>query len=43
MTQFITITPAEFPSLPLDDHRNLPNVAAIYFVRACDTVLYIGL
>ncbi len=37
MTQPMTITPAEFPSLPLDDHRALPDTAAIYVVLAGDT------
>ncbi len=30
------------PSLPSDDQRELPDTAAIYFVLAGDTVLYIS-
>jgi len=30
------------PSLPFDDRRELPDTAAIYLVRAGDTVLYIS-
>jgi len=32
----------ELPSLPLDERKRLPDMAAIYFVLADDTVLYIG-
>lgn len=42
MTSPTIINPAALPSLPLDEHRGLPNTAAIYFVLAGDTVLYIG-
>lgn len=45
MTQPITataITPADLPSLPLDERKRLPGTAAIYFVLAGDAVLYIG-
>jgi len=41
MSAPVTITPSTLPSLPLDEHRNLPDTAAIYVVRAVDTVLYI--
>jgi len=37
-----TIDPTVLPSLPLDERRGLPDTAAIYFVLAGDTVLYIG-
>jgi hypothetical protein len=33
---------AVLPSLPLEERRDLPDTAAIYFVLAADTVLYIG-
>ncbi len=42
MNSPITITPSALPSLPLDERRDLPDAAAIYFVLAGDTVLYIG-
>jgi len=35
-------TLAVLPSLPLDERRDLPDTAAIYFVLVGDTVLYIG-
>jgi len=37
-----TIDPTVLPSLPPDERRGLPNTAAIYFVLAGDTVLYVG-
>jgi len=37
-----TIDPTVLPSLPLDERRGLPDTAAIYFVLAGDTVLYVG-
>jgi len=37
-----TITPSALPSLPLDERYDLPDTAAIYFVLADNTVLYIG-
>ncbi len=36
------ITPSALPSLPLDERRDLPDTATIYFVLAGDTVLYVG-
>jgi len=42
MTSPTTINPTALPSLPLDERRELPDTAAIYFVLAGDTVLYIG-
>ncbi len=38
----ITITPSALPSLPLNERRDLPDTAAIYFVLAGNAVLYIG-
>jgi len=37
-----TIDPAELPSLPLDERKQLPTNAGVYFVVKDDTVLYIG-
>jgi len=43
MTNVDTINPKTLPSLPLEDRRQLPNCAAIYFVLDSDDVaLYIG-
>jgi len=41
-TALDTIAPSELPSLPLEGRRDLPDTAAIYFVLAGDTVLYVG-
>ncbi len=38
----ITITPSALPSLPLNERRDLPDTAAIYFVLTGTAVLYIG-
>jgi len=38
----LNITLADLPSLPLSEHLNLPDVAAIYFALAGDRILYIG-
>ncbi len=32
MTHPITITPAALPSLPLDEHRGLPDTTTIYIM-----------
>jgi len=38
-----TVPPlALLPSLPLNERRDLPDTAAIYFVLAGDSVLYVG-
>ena len=37
-----TITPTALPAVALDERSDLPTHAAIYFVLAGDTVLYIG-
>jgi len=37
-----TIIPAALPSLPLEERKALPDTAAVYFVLAGDTMLYIG-
>ncbi len=37
-----TIGLVALPSLPLDERRDLPDTAAIYFVLAGDAVLYVG-
>ncbi len=37
-----TITLTELPSVPLNERKALPDTAAIYFVLAGDTVLYVG-
>jgi len=42
MTPLTALALAELPSLPLEGRRELPDTAAIYFVLAGDTVLYIG-
>ncbi len=36
------IIPAALPSLPLEERKALPDTAAVYFVLAGDTMLYIG-
>lgn len=42
MTGPPSITPATLPSLPLDQRKDLPDTAALYFVLTGETVLYIG-
>jgi hypothetical protein len=38
MIPFVTIAPSALPSLLLDERKRLPDVAAIYFMLADDTV-----
>jgi len=42
MTPLTALALAELPSLPIEGRRELPDMAAVYFVLAGDTVLYIG-
>jgi len=42
MSHPVTVTLSALPSLSLDERVYLPDTAAIYFVMAGDTVLYIG-
>lgn len=42
MTPLTAMALVELPSLPIEDRRELPDAAAIYFVMTGDTVLYIG-